>query len=194
MERITKIHGIQWEHVHFSGLDFETMVARFGEPHDRDDDGLCLIPEPSFEWLFRWPCGLEVSVIFGRMSGRVFINSDLPESAHVLRHLDLPGKVEWRLDEAPEHFETYLGTARNVLERCRPESETPDHVISNLRDCAAWDFSARWRVMRQDDNEFRDTVAIVNGERDARCLQAELESHGHKQMYWVERAEPSVPI
>lgn len=45
----------------------------------------------------------------------------------------------------------------------------------------------KWAVMRQDDNGFRDRVRIVGSEPEAETLRAELESHGHKQMYWVER-------
>ncbi len=45
----------------------------------------------------------------------------------------------------------------------------------------------KWAVMRQDDNGFRDRVRIVGSEPEAKALRAELESHGHKQMYWIER-------
>lgn len=45
----------------------------------------------------------------------------------------------------------------------------------------------KWAVMRQDDNGFRDFVRVIGSETEAEALRAELESHGHKQMYWVER-------
>jgi hypothetical protein len=45
----------------------------------------------------------------------------------------------------------------------------------------------KWVVLRQDDNGFRDFVRLTDTEAEAEALRAELESHGHKQMYWVER-------
>lgn len=45
----------------------------------------------------------------------------------------------------------------------------------------------KWVVLRQDDNGFRDFVRLTDTETEAEALRAELESHGHKQMYWVER-------
>jgi len=48
----------------------------------------------------------------------------------------------------------------------------------------------RWRVRRQDDNDNRFTVAAGLSEKNARALAAEMESRGHKQLYW---AEPMLP-
>ncbi len=45
----------------------------------------------------------------------------------------------------------------------------------------------KWVVLRQDDNGFRDFVRLADTEAEAEAIRAELESHGHKQMYWVER-------
>lgn len=44
----------------------------------------------------------------------------------------------------------------------------------------------RWSVHRQDDNGNRFVVATGLSREDAERLAAEFESHGHKQMYWVE--------
>ncbi|MBO1420122.1 SPOR domain-containing protein [Streptomyces sp. FH025] len=43
-----------------------------------------------------------------------------------------------------------------------------------------------FRVMRQDDNGNRFTVAKGLDEAEARRLAAEFEARGHKQLYWVE--------
>lgn len=185
MKRISSINGFDWQPLRLTGLDFDAMKAKFGEPFT-DDPGF---PEPVEVWLFQWPCGLEVAIIYAMVSQKAFVGGDLPECGHLLRHLDWPGEVAWRLDEHPEEFENYRKSASDELigwENTRlPRSELQR---ANIQTCSEWNFAARWRVMRQDDNGFRDVVASVNGERDARCLQAELESHGHKQMYWVERA------
>lgn len=42
-----------------------------------------------------------------------------------------------------------------------------------------------WIVCRQDDNGNVFEVQRRLTEEDARQLAADLESHGHKQLYWV---------
>ena len=46
---------------------------------------------------------------------------------------------------------------------------------------------AGWKVLRQDDNG--NTFVIMAGlSMDAaQALKAEYESHGHKQLYWIEK-------
>ena len=48
-----------------------------------------------------------------------------------------------------------------------------------------------WTVYRQDDNGNVFEVARGLSEAEARKLAAELESHGHKQLYWVSREDRS---
>lgn len=43
----------------------------------------------------------------------------------------------------------------------------------------------RWIVCRQDDNGNVFEVQRGLSEEEARQLAVELESHGHKQLYWV---------
>ena len=43
-----------------------------------------------------------------------------------------------------------------------------------------------WSVMRQDDNGNRFLVRREMMKAEALQLAAELESHGHKQLYWIE--------
>ena len=44
-----------------------------------------------------------------------------------------------------------------------------------------------WTVWRQDDNGNRFVVKSGLTEQQARQLTSELESHGHKQLYWMTR-------
>lgn len=46
---------------------------------------------------------------------------------------------------------------------------------------------AGWSVYRQDDNGNRFLVESHLARPEADRIAAELESHGHKQLYWVER-------
>lgn len=48
---------------------------------------------------------------------------------------------------------------------------------------------ARWLVVRQDDNGNRFQVQRGLPKGEAERLVAELESHGHKQLYWAERED-----
>lgn len=48
-----------------------------------------------------------------------------------------------------------------------------------------------WSVHRQDDNGNRFLVESHLSRAEADRMAAALESHGHKQLYWVER-DPSV--
>lgn len=47
-----------------------------------------------------------------------------------------------------------------------------------------------WSVCSQDDNGNRFVVQSHLRKYEANRLVAELESHGHKQMYWMECEQP----
>ncbi|GGN72160.1 hypothetical protein GCM10010112_40150 [Actinoplanes lobatus] len=47
----------------------------------------------------------------------------------------------------------------------------------------------RWVVWRQDDNGNRFVVARFTDRAEAEELAAEMESRGHKQLYWVAAAD-----
>jgi hypothetical protein len=47
----------------------------------------------------------------------------------------------------------------------------------------------RWAVYRQDDNGNVFVVRRGLSQAEAQRLAAELESHGHKQLYWVTAEE-----
>lgn len=46
---------------------------------------------------------------------------------------------------------------------------------------------SEWSVWRQDDNGNRFRFESGLTERQAQQLTTELESHGHKQLYWTTR-------
>jgi hypothetical protein len=47
----------------------------------------------------------------------------------------------------------------------------------------------RWIVWRQDDNGHQFEVAWKDSRADAEELAAAMEARGHKQLYWVAKAE-----
>ncbi len=47
-----------------------------------------------------------------------------------------------------------------------------------------------WNVLRQDDNGNRFVVETRLSRVAAEQRVAEFESHGHKQVYWLEPADP----
>jgi hypothetical protein len=49
-----------------------------------------------------------------------------------------------------------------------------------------------WTVWRQDDNGNRFPVESFPDLNAAEQLAQELESHGHKQLYWVSRSDRSI--
>ncbi|MFF3953319.1 SPOR domain-containing protein [Streptomyces sp. NPDC001890] len=48
-----------------------------------------------------------------------------------------------------------------------------------------------WLVIRQDDNGNRYRVGRYATQGEAQRIADKLDEHGHKQLYWVERAEQS---
>ncbi|MET9657632.1 SPOR domain-containing protein [Streptomyces sp. NPDC006510] len=49
----------------------------------------------------------------------------------------------------------------------------------------------QWLVIRQDDNGNRYRVGRYATQGEAQKIADKLDEHGHKQLYWVERVEPS---
>lgn len=48
-----------------------------------------------------------------------------------------------------------------------------------------------WLVIRQDDNGNRYRVGWYATRAEAQRIADSLDGHGHKQLYWVERASQS---
>jgi hypothetical protein len=118
-------------------------------------------------WAVEFDCGLRVAFEFLHHgpSACVFASEPVPE--HVRRHLS-----HWR-----DHFHEYPAEAfarerKHFIESFaaqRPE-------LTRLHDFQLW---------RQGDDGNPVKVGFATSELDAKCWQAELESHNHKQIYWV---------
>ena len=58
--------------------------------------------------------------------------------------------------------------------------------MNGPQDDASMGLDKTWSVHRQDDNGNRFVVQTGLSRAEAEKLAAELESRGHKQVYWVE--------
>jgi hypothetical protein len=101
--------------------------------------------------------------------GEIWIDS--LEIDHALRHL--PFHID---DLSPMHPEAIAEMSAEIIQRY-PQRETE---VIQLKAFQVW---------RIDDNGNVFTVGEPTSERDARCLVAQYEARGHKQMYWVARAK-----
>lgn len=120
-------------------------------------------------WAFAWPCGLQLCITFihpwGNVPAQGHAFADLPEVQHGMRHLMFPASIM---------------TAAS-LDVIQPEMDALSQherwkeALSNLNTFQVW---------RQGDDGNEIPVGSPTSERDARCWVAELESHGHKQIYW----------
>lgn len=83
-------------------MTYEEFVARFGPSHrqmdDRDNE-----PGPCEYWAFRFPCGLSVFLVYHPTrppAPGCYLYASRPEIDHLLHHLQIADRVEWRLDHA----------------------------------------------------------------------------------------------
>jgi hypothetical protein len=118
-------------------------------------------------WAVEFNCGLRVTFEFLHFGNGASVFASEPVPHHVQRHLS-----HWRefLNEyPPETFEldrTYMIQAFAV--------EMPQ--LMKLHSYQLW---------RQGDDGNQVKVGFPTSLQDATCWQAELESHKHKQIYWV---------
>lgn len=112
-----------------------------------------------------------------------------PQSDASTRQNTAPTLIEIADDDIPalalQHNTTVFACAGGQNARLWFETllSRGDAFLEFRSDDAIW---RRWRVRRQDDNGNRFIVADALSEADARALAAELESRGHKQLYWAE--------
>jgi hypothetical protein len=147
----------------------QDLVERFGVPHQHSSgDEISGEPGPCVYWAFGFSCGLKIVITHYLGAEWVKVCADSPEVEHIIRHLKLPTPNLWRVDHAePVNVQSWLDYFREQ----------------------GWDFNARWELWRQDDNGQTHRVAQLTSKRDAHCLADEFERMGHKQMYWVEKAD-----
>jgi hypothetical protein len=120
-------------------------------------------------WAVQFECGLKIGFEFFHSLEGAYVYADLPCAQHVRRHL--------------RHWH------RDLVDVSRDRQE-PD------RSAMIKEFSAQmpelleleaYQVWRQGDDGNPIRVGAPTTKRDAECWLAELESHFHKQIYWVSR-------
>ena len=88
-------------------MPYDEFVGRFGPAHrqmdDRDNE-----PGPCEYWAFRFPCGLSVFLVYHLTrppAPGCYVYANRPEIDHLLHHVPIADRVEWRLDRAhPDVF------------------------------------------------------------------------------------------
>ena len=90
----------------------------------------------------------------------------IPEVAHVARHL--------KFDTSRIEFVSEEGLQAQIECELRYYPERK----------AEFDSRRVVQVWRQGDDGNKFRVGELTSLRDAKCLIAEFESHGHKQLYW----------
>lgn len=138
------------------------LVARFGQPHDRDLDsnGWGLFDS----WLLCFDCGLE----FGVCQFQNHANLEPIEDDDTAR----PVMIHANAREL-EHLVFHLGIDLDAVE---PWLHDPTHVGER-----------GWTVFRQDDNGNTFAIESFTSECEAITAADSLTSRGHKQLYWVEK-------
>lgn len=137
------------------------------EPVAADEPGL----GDADYWAVQYDCGLKLAFEFFHLSEGGSVYADLPCLQHVRRHLR---HWDCELVEVPE--EMFAADREAMIERFA------DHNPSLLELNA-------FQVWRQGDDGNPIKIGFPTTKRDADCWVAELESHHHRQIYWVTRSD-----
>lgn len=120
-------------------------------------------------WEFQHPCGLRLLYSVNHIDNLGAVCASLPEPEHAERHFpfrktdySFPG----RTITDPHHDYTLNKYRATVSE------------LNHLHEFQVW-------RMGDDGNEV--PIGYPTSETDANCVVAELESHHHKQIYWISR-------
>lgn len=117
-------------------------------------------------WAVQFDCSLKICFEFFHSSDASNVYADLPCPQHVRRHL--------------RHWNTNLfDLPAEVTERDR--AEMIDRFAVEI---PALHELTKYQVWRQGDDGNEMPVGCPTTKRDADCWIRELESHGHKQIYW----------
>lgn len=131
-------------------------------PHVSGENGL----EDADYWAIEFPCGLQLLLESFPTGEGVCICANEFAHQHVARHL--------------KHWAGQLRKGGHDLEVAHTIGKFADHP--DVRDMQAF------QLWRQGDDGNAFPVGEPTSRRDAECWQAELESHKHKQIYWVSPA------
>ncbi len=120
-------------------------------------------------WAVEFDCGLKVAFEFLHYGYSASVSANEPVSQHVERHLR-----HWqdKLREYPK--ETFERDRALMFERFA--AKMPE--LTELH---------KYQLWRQGDDGNQVAIGVPTSKRDATCWQAELESHKHKQIYWVSK-------
>lgn len=159
LDTVFKQHGFYVANV---CLSREQFIEVLGPPQRTDwEDGL----GPCDYWAFEFPCGLGLVFPYPHYAACGAIMVEDPDVHHAMRHSPF----------AREHCQTLDGFLREEMQRVA--LRFPDRAAKFLTLQA-------FQVWRVDDNDNVFAVGDPVSESDAKCWIAELESHGHKQMFY----------
>lgn len=124
-------------------------------------------------WALECDCTLKIGFEFVHLGKGGLVYASEPIGQHVARHLS-----HWKdaLHEVPA--ETMKPEYAGTIERFAA-------TIPALNELAAF------QLWRQGDDGNQIEIGTPTSRLNAECLLAELESHKHKQTYWISRVEKS---
>lgn len=120
-------------------------------------------------WAVEFDCGLKVAFEFLHHGNGCTVFATEPVPQHVERHLS-----HWRNELNEKPAETFERGRSHLIEK--PVTEIPESTEIQA-----------YQLWRQGDDGNQVRVGFPTSLQDAQCWQAELESHQHKQMYWISR-------
>ena len=141
----------------------DELVTIFGEPAapiHNDDPGLIE------RWAFEYECGLRLVFQLDVDHQRTFVIPDIPEIAHVARHLPF---APFRVNLASD---TEIAKQMFTAVKLWPDREKEFDVLKVAQ------------VWRQGDDGNQIPIGRPTSQRDAQCHVSDLENRGHKQLYW----------
>ena len=153
-----------WFELFLLDVPREVAAEWFGcRPHVASVDGL----GDADYWIVEFDCGLKVGFEFLHHGKGGSVLATEPVAQHVARHLR-----HWRdqLHEYPP--ETFELDRNSMIEQFRDTMPELTELDS-------------YQVWRQGDDGNEARVGFPTSRLDAECWRAELESHGHKQIYWI---------
>lgn len=157
-----------WFQVFWLDVERSAMSKWLGtEPYVAWVDGL----GDADYWAIEFDCGLKISFEFLHHGEQGSVLATEPVPQHAGRHLS-----RWRTElseQPPELFERDRDSMIESFAKEMPELSECDH----------------FQLWRQGDDGNQVKVGIPTSRQDAECWSRELESHKHKQVYWVSRVD-----
>jgi hypothetical protein len=120
-------------------------------------------------WAVEFDCGLKVAFEFPDQGYPASVMATEPVAQHVRRHLK-----HWQ-SELREYPPGTLELNYTVM---------LDRFVAKVPELTEL---CNYQLWRQGDDGNQVAIGVPTTQRDAACWQSELESHKHKQIYWVTR-------